>query len=109
MGGGLELCVFPEQSALSSSSPVPPEVSPGGVGDRGRLPRVCSAPSLQPPARQLPPVSARSQAADAAAFSMFLRLPGFQPAAPCPKRVGGVGRAVSGFSMHLPSGSQSKG
>lgn len=46
---------------------------------------------------------------DAAAFSMFLRLPGFQPAAPCPKRVGGVGRAVSGFCMHLPSGSQSKG
>lgn len=32
MGGGLELCVFPEQSTLSSSSSVPPEVSRGGRG-----------------------------------------------------------------------------
>lgn len=63
MGGGSELCVFPEQSTHCRSSPVPPEASlggGGGAGARGRLPRMCSVPSLQPPARQLPPVSARS-------------------------------------------------
>lgn len=87
MGGGLELCVFPEQSTLSSSSPVPPEVSGGVVGDHGRLLRVCSAPSLQPPARQLPPVSALSQAAVTPQPSPCFY--GFQPAVPCPKRVGG--------------------
>lgn len=89
MGGGLELCVFPEQSTLSSSSPVPPEVSRGGgSGTVGGCPGCAVHPAcLQPPATQLPPVSVRSQAAVTQQPSRCFY--GVQPAAPCPKRVGG--------------------
>lgn len=50
MGGGLELCVFPEQSTLRSSSPVPPEVSPGGSGTVGG----CPGCALHPACSHLP-------------------------------------------------------
>lgn len=84
--GGLELCVFPEQSTHSRSSPAPRKPVRGARG-RGRLPRVCSAPSLQtaaPPHPRLCPL--RAAVPQQPPPSRFFH--GFQPAAPCPKRVG---------------------
>lgn len=94
---------YSPRTATAPQSPRKPSVGLGG--GVGGCPGCALHPSLQPPARQLPPTPSPCwrPGCNTAAVSIFLQLPACRP---LPKASGAIERAGRGLCMDFSSGSR---